>query len=450
MNLDYLTNLNESQEEAVLYLNGPLLIVAGAGSGKTRVLTARIAHIVKQHKAFPNQVLAVTFTNKAAKEMQLRVSKFLRKEATGLPWLGTFHSISAKILRKHAEAAGLKSNFSIIDQDDQVRLIKNICKSENIDTKKISPRYILAVIDKWKNKGFYPDEVVLKRKDILEKSFLEIYKIYQQKLIDLNAADFSDLILHTVKIFERHKDISKMYSKKFKYILVDEYQDTNFIQSKWLNLLSEKNKNICCVGDDDQSIYSWRGAEIKNILNFEKNFKNTKIIKLEQNYRSTKNILSAASSLISNNDSRHPKKLWSEFSEGDKVQIQSFSDGLQEAIFISDQIEKTLIKNTKLNNIAILVRAAFQTREFEERFIRIGLPYRIIGGLKFYERAEIKDAVSYLRLIKHTNDDLAFERIINQPKRSIGESSVKKIHEVARKERLSSVSYTHLTLPTKA
>ena len=255
MNLDYLTNLNESQEEAVLHLDGPLLIVAGAGSGKTRVLTSRIAHIVKQHKAFPNQILAVTFTNKAAKEMQLRVSKFLRKAATGLPWLGTFHSISAKILRKHAEAAGLKSNFSIIDQDDQVRLIKNICKSENIDTKKISPRYILAVIDKWKNKGFYPDEVVLKRKDILEKSFLGIYKIYQQKLIDLNAADFSDLILHSVKIFEKNKDISKMYSKKFKYILVDEYQDTNFIQSEWLKYLAEHNQNICCVGDDDQSIY---------------------------------------------------------------------------------------------------------------------------------------------------------------------------------------------------
>ena len=277
MNLEYLLNLNGNQKEAVSYLDGPLLIVAGAGSGKTRVLTSRIAHIIKKHKAFPNQILAVTFTNKAAKEMQIRVSKFLKKEATGLPWLGTFHSISAKLLRKHADAVGLKSNFSIIDQDDQVRLIKNICKAENIDIKKISPKYILAVIDKWKNKGFYPDEVILKKKDVLEKNFLDIYKIYQQKLIDLNSADFSDLILHVVKIFERHKDISKLYSKKFKYILVDEYQDTNYIQSEWLRHLSEHNKNICCVGDDDQSIYSWRGAEIKNFLQFEKVYKNTKM-----------------------------------------------------------------------------------------------------------------------------------------------------------------------------
>ena len=298
LNNEYIKDLNENQKEAVLYLDGPLLIVAGAGSGKTKVLTSRIAHIIREHKAFPNQILAVTFTNKASKEMQIRVSKLLRKEATGLPWLGTFHSISAKILRKHADAVGLKSNFSIIDQDDQVRLIKNICKSENIDTKKISPRYILAVIDKWKNKGFYPDEVIIKRKDILEKSFLSIYKIYQQKLVDLNVADFSDLILHTVKIFHKHEDISKMYSKKFKYILVDEYQDTNYIQSEWLKYLAEYNKNICCVGDDDQSIYSWRGAEIKNFLQFENVYENTKIIRLEKNYRSTQNILNVASKLL--------------------------------------------------------------------------------------------------------------------------------------------------------
>ena len=265
---DYLLNLNKKQQEAVLHLDGPLLIVAGAGSGKTKVLTSRIAHIIRSHKAFSSQILAVTFTNKAAKEMQIRVSKLLRKEATGLPWLGTFHSISAKILRKHAEAAKLKSNFTIIDQDDQTRLIKNICKAENIDIKKISPKYILAVIDKWKNRGFYPEDVKLKKSETLEKNFLTIYKIYQQKLIDLNSADFSDLILHTVKIFKNYNDISSIYSKKFKYILVDEYQDTNFIQNKWLKLLSEKNKNICCVGDDDQSIYSWRGAEIKNFCFF--------------------------------------------------------------------------------------------------------------------------------------------------------------------------------------
>ena len=436
MNLDYLTNLNETQEEAVLHLNGPLLIVAGAGSGKTRVLTARIAHIVKQHKAFPNQVLAVTFTNKAAKEMQLRVSKFLRKEATGLPWLGTFHSISAKILRKHAEAAGLKSNFSIIDQDDQVRLIKNICKSENIDTKKISPRYILAVIDKWKNKGFYPDEVVLKRKDILEKSFLGIYKIYQQKLIDLNAADFSDLILHTVKIFEKHKDISKMYSKKFKYILVDEYQDTNFIQSEWLKYLAEHNQNICCVGDDDQSIYSWRGAEIKNFLQFENVYENTKIIRLEKNYRSTQNILNVASNIIENNQNRVGKKLFTDQEDGELVTLNCFRNVKDEATEIGSNIED--FKNKfSLNEVAILVRAIFQTREFEERFLKIGVPYRIIGGIKFYERAEVKDCVAYLKTVFQPQDDLAFERILNVPKRSIGDTTVKAINNFAKLNKCS-------------
>ncbi len=444
MNLDYLTNLNESQEEAVLHLNGPLLIVAGAGSGKTRVLTSRIAHIVKQHKAFPNQVLAVTFTNKAAKEMQIRVSKFLRKEATGLPWLGTFHSISAKILRKHAEAAGLKSNFSIIDQDDQVRLIKNICKSENIDTKKISPRYILAVIDKWKNKGFYPDEVVLKHKDILEKSFLGIYKIYQQKLIDLNAADFSDLILHSVKIFEKHKDISKMYSQKFKYILVDEYQDTNFIQSEWLKYLAEYNQNICCVGDDDQSIYSWRGAEIKNFLQFENVYENTKIIRLEKNYRSTQNILSVASNIIENNQNRVGKKLFTDQEDGELVTLNCFRNVKDEATEIGSNIED--FKNKfSLNEVAILVRAIFQTREFEERFLKIGVPYRIIGGIKFYERAEVKDCIAYLKTVFQPQDDLAFERILNVPKRSIGDTTVKAINDFAKLNKCSlEVASKHL------
>ncbi len=444
MNLDYLRNLNERQEEAVLHLNGPLLIVAGAGSGKTRVLTARIAHIVKQHKAFPNQVLAVTFTNKAAKEMQLRVSKFLRKEATSLPWLGTFHSISSKILRKHAEAAGLKSNFSIIDQDDQVRLIKNICKSENIDTKKISPKYILAVIDKWKNKGFYPEEVILKRKDILEKNFLGIYKIYQQKLIDLNAADFNDLILHTVKIFEKHSDISKMYSKKFKYILVDEYQDTNFIQSEWLKYLAEHNQNICCVGDDDQSIYSWRGAEIKNFLQFENVYENTKIVRLEKNYRSTQNILNVASNIIENNQNRVGKKLFTDQEDGELVTLNCFRNVKDEATEIGSNIED--FKNKfSLNEVAILVRAIFQTREFEERFLKIGIPYRIIGGIKFYERAEVKDCVAYLKTVFQPQDDLAFERILNVPKRSIGDTTVKAINNFARLNKCSlEVASRHL------
>ena len=436
MNLEYLLNLNENQKEAVSYLDGPLLIVAGAGSGKTRVLTSRIAHIIKKHKAFPNQILAVTFTNKAAKEMQIRVSKFLKMEATGLPWLGTFHSISAKLLRKHADAVGLKSNFSIIDQDDQVRLIKNICKAENIDIKKISPKYILAVIDKWKNKGFYPDEVVLKKKDVLEKNFLGIYKIYQQKLIDLNSADFSDLILHIVKIFERHKDISKLYSKKFKYILVDEYQDTNYIQSEWLRHLSEHNKNICCVGDDDQSIYSWRGAEIKNFLQFEKVYKNTKIIRLEKNYRSTQNILNVASKLIENNQNRVGKKLFTNQEDGELVTLNCFRNVKDEAIEIGSNIEK-FKKDFSLNQITILVRAIFQTREFEERFLKIGIPYRIVGGIKFYERAEIKDCIGYLRIVHQPLDDLSFERIINVPKRSIGDSTIKTINDFAKKNKCS-------------
>ena len=428
---NYLSNLNEKQQEAVLHLDGPLLIVAGAGSGKTKVLTSRIAHIIRSHKAFSNQILAVTFTNKAAKEMQIRVSKLLKKEATGLPWLGTFHSISAKILRRHADAVELKSNFSIIDQDDQVRLIKNICKAEDIDIKKISPKYILAIIDKWKNKGFYPNDVTINRKESLEKNFLKIYKIYQQKLLDLNSADFSDLILHTVKIFKNFPDIASIYSRKFKYILVDEYQDTNFIQSEWLKLLSIRNKNICCVGDDDQSIYSWRGAEIKNFLDFDKIYSNTKIIRLEKNYRSTQNILSVASRLIENNQSRVGKTLYSDQEKGELVTLDCFRNVKDEAIEISSSIERFKKKNS-LNEIAILVRAIFQTREFEERFLKVGIPYRIIGGIKFYERAEIKDCISYLKCIHQPMDDLSFERIINVPKRSIGDTTIKIISEFAK------------------
>ena len=427
VNSEFLKNLNKSQKEAVKYLDGPLLIVAGAGSGKTKVLTTRIANIIFEKKAFPNQILAVTFTNKAAKEMQVRVSKILGSSATGLSWLGTFHSICAKILRKHASAINLQSNFTIIDTEDQIRLIKNICKAENIDVKKLAPRYILAIIDRWKNKGFYPEEVVINSKDIYEKNILPIYKIYQQKLIDLNSCDFGDLILHTVKIFEKNSDIREIYAKNFRYILVDEYQDTNFIQSKWLNLLVNKNENICCVGDDDQSIYSWRGAEIKNFLEFDQVFKNTKIIRLEENYRSTENILLVASKLISNNKNRVGKTLKTTMEEGDLVKLNCFKNGKDEAIGISDEIEK-IKKECSYNNIAILVRAIFQTREFEERFLKIGMPYRILGGTKFYERAEIKDCIAYLRLIYQKKDDLAFERIVNNPKRSIGDSSLKSIH----------------------
>jgi len=435
VNSDYLQNLNKAQKEATIYLDGPLLIVAGAGSGKTKVLTSRIAHIIKEKKAYPNQILSVTFTNKAAKEMQTRVSKLLGSGAVGLSWLGTFHSICAKLLRKHASAVNLNSNFTIIDTDDQLRLIKNICKAENIDIKQLAPRYILAIIDRWKNKGYYPNEVIINKKDIFEKNILPIYKIYQQKLIDLNSCDFGDLILHVVKIFEKNEDIRNVYSKNFKYILVDEYQDTNIIQSKWLNLLSEKNKNICCVGDDDQSIYSWRGAEIRNFLEFDKVYKNTKIIRLEENYRSSQNILNVASNLIANNENRIGKTLKATKDEGNLVKLNCFKNGKDEAIGISDEIE-SLKHKVSFNNITILVRAIFQTREFEERFLKIGIPYRILGGTKFYERAEIKDCVAYLRLIYQEKDDLAFERIINNPKRSIGDSSLKMIFEYAKKNNL--------------
>ena len=433
INSEFLNNLNNAQKEAVLHLDGPLLIVAGAGSGKTKVLTSRIANIINSNKAFPNQILAVTFTNKAAKEMQFRVSKLLKTDATSLQWLGTFHSICAKILRKHAAAANLNYNFTIVDTDDQLRLIKNICKAENVDTKQLSPKFILGIIDKWKNRGLYPHEVEINNKDIYEKTTLPLYKLYQQKLVELNSCDFGDLILHTVKILENNQDIREIYLRNFKYILVDEYQDTNFIQSKWLNLLVNKDKNICCVGDDDQSIYSWRGAEIKNFLEFDKIYKNTKVIRLEENYRSTQNILNVASTLISNNQNRVGKTLKSTKDEGELIKLSCFKNGKEEAIGISDEIEQNLKKKFSYNNVAILVRAIFQTREFEERFLKIGLPYRIIGGTKFYERAEIKDCIAYLRIVFQDKDDLAFERIVNNPKRAIGDSTIKQIHENSKK-----------------
>ena len=437
INSEFIKYLNTAQKEAVTHLDGPLLIVAGAGSGKTKVLTSRIVNLIKEKKAFPNQILAVTFTNKAAKEMQNRVSTLLKTGAIGLPWLGTFHSICAKLLRRHAPAVNLNSNFTIIDTDDQSRLIKSICKSENIDSKQLSPKFILSIIDKWKNRGLYPEDVILKTKDAYEKNILSLYKIYQQKLTDLNSCDFGDLLLHTVKIFEKNIDIKEIYSKNFKYILVDEYQDTNFIQSKWLNILAEKNRNICCVGDDDQSIYSWRGAEIKNFLDFDKTYKETKIIRLEENYRSTQNILSVAATLISNNQNRVGKTLKSTKSKGDLVKLNCFKNGKDEAIGISDELEQNLKNKVSFNKIAILVRAIFQTREFEERFLKIGIPYRIIGGIKFYERAEIKDCIAYLRIIFQEKDDLAFERVVNNPKRSIGDSTINQIHEYAKKNLLS-------------
>jgi len=434
---NYLSNLNNSQKEAIMNPDGPCLIVAGAGSGKTRVLTTRVVHIIKEKKAWPNQILCVTFTNKAAKEMQNRIGNFLDEKISSLPWLGTFHSVSAKFLRRHAEAVGLNSRFTIIDQEDQLRLIKNICKAENIDIKKISPQFVLSFINQWKNKGLLPKDVVAKKGVPLEKPILNVYKFYQERLKILNSCDFGDLILLCVNMFENNSDILDLYLNNFKYILVDEYQDSNYIQSKWLKLLAKKRNNICCVGDDDQSIYSWRGAEIRNFLDFNKTYKNAKIIKLEQNYRSTQNILSAASGLISKNSDRLGKKLWTDSKDGELVKLTCYKNGREEAIGVGDIIEKKLKKKYSLNNISILVRAIFQTREFEERFLKIGMGYRVIGGTKFYERAEIKDSVAFLRIINQKNDDLAFERIINVPKRSIGDTSIKQLYDWGRKNKKS-------------
>ena len=434
---NYLNKLNNNQREAVINPDGPCLIVAGAGSGKTKVLTTRVVHIIKEKKAWPNQILCVTFTNKAAREMQNRIAGFLNEKISSLPWLGTFHSVSAKILRRHAESVGLNSRFTIIDQDDQLRLIKNICKAENIDVKKIAPQFILSFINQWKNKGLLPKDVVTKKRIPLEIAILNVYKFYQERLKILNSCDFGDLILLCVTMFENNPDILELYLNNFKYILVDEYQDSNYIQSKWLKLLAQKRNNICCVGDDDQSIYSWRGAEIRNFLDFNKTYKNTRIIKLEQNYRSTQNILSAASGLIAKNADRLGKKLWTDSKDGDPVKLICYKNGREEATGVSDIIEKKLKKKYSLNNISILVRAIFQTREFEERFLKIGMGYRVIGGTKFYQRAEIKDGVAFLRIINQKNDDLAFERIINVPKRSIGDSTLKQLHVWSRKNKKS-------------
>ena len=433
---DFLKELNNEQRSAVLNTEGPTLVVAGAGSGKTKVLTSRLAHILNEKKAWPNQILCVTFTNKAAKEMRDRVLKNLDGKLNSLSWLGTFHAISVKFLRRHAGAVGLKSNFTILDTEDQKKLIRNISKAENIDAKKISPQFILALIDQWKNKGLLPDEVKPSRKNIFENQILKVYKIYQNKIRDLNSCDFGDLIMYCVKLFEKNPDIRKIYSNNFKYILVDEYQDTNFIQNKWLNLIVNDDKNICCVGDDDQSIYSWRGAEIKNFLGFDKVYPNCKIFRLEQNYRSTKNILNAASFLISHNKDRLGKKLWTESHQGNLVKLNCYKNGKEEARSVGNIIEENIKENNSLNDIAILVRAIYQTREFEERFLKTGINYRIIGGIKFYERAEVKDAVCYLRIVSQKFDDLAFERILNTPKRGLGDATLKQLHEYSSKNKI--------------
>ena len=428
--------LNKEQKEAVLSTEGPNLIVAGAGSGKTRVLTTRLIHIINQKKAWANQILCVTFTNKAAKEMQNRVMQNIKGSSNSIPWLGTFHSISVKFLRRHAEALGYKSNFTILDTDDQKKLIRNIVRGEELDAKKFSPQLIMYHIDQWKNKGLLPKDVKLNKSSLIVKSIHKVYEIYQNKTKDLNAFDFGDLILFCVKLFEENQDIKKIYHNNFKYILVDEFQDTNFIQNKWLNLLVNDNNNICCVGDDDQSIYSWRGAEIKNFLTFDQIYKNCKVFKLEQNYRSTKNILATASSLISNNSNRVGKKLWSSANQGELVKLSCYRTGKEEAQGVSDIIEQNIKKKYSLNEVAILVRAIYQTREFEERFLQLGIGYRVLGGIKFYERAEIKDAVSYLRIINQKFDDLALERVIGAPKRGVGESTLNQIYTFGKNNKL--------------
>ena len=432
---NYLDFLNLQQKDAVKNTDGALLVLAGAGSGKTRVLTFKILHLLVQKLAFPGQILAVTFTNKAALEMKSRVTNLLNYPIDSM-WLGTFHSLSAKILRQHSEIVNLKSNFIIIDSDDQLKLIKQICEREKIDTDAQSPKLFLNKINALKNKGIFCESIpshMYKKNPEIKK----IYKIYQQELIRLNCVDFGDLILQCIKIFTINKEICLRYQKLFKYILVDEYQDINLVQQKWLEILYNGNKNICCVGDDDQSIYSWRGAEINNLLNFEKNFTKPLIIRLEQNYRSTKNILQCASSLIKKNDGRYGKNLWSENDVGEKVSIRGFWQTKEESTFVSDVIEKLLLEKKSLKEIAILFRVSAHTRSFEERFISLGLPYKIIGGLRFYERKEIKDVIAYLRLVNNSNDDLAFERIINVPKRGIGKTTIQKIYSIARLEKIS-------------
>ena len=430
---DYLAGLNPEQKDAVLTTDGALLVLAGAGTGKTRVLTCRLAHILNQKLAFPSQILSVTFTNKAAREMRHRVSELLGQTTEGLPWLGTFHSIAAKILRIHAELVGLKSNFTILDTDDQIRLLKQIIKAENIDDKKWTARYMASLVDSWKNKGLTPDKLNAGQKYMFAEGKGQlIYKTYQARLKVLNAADFGDLLLHNLTIFQKNPDVLARYHGKFRYILVDEYQDTNVCQYLWLRLLAQGSNNVCVVGDDDQSIYGWRGAEVDNILRFETDFPGAKVIRLERNYRSTEHILAAASGLIAANQDRLGKTLWTEDEGGHKVAVMGVWDAPAEARIISTDIENWRSKGRKYSDVAILVRASRQMRSFEERFIQIGLPYKVIGGPRFFERQEIRDAHAYLRLMVNDSDDLAFERVVNVPKRGIGATSLQKLQRAAR------------------
>ena len=445
----YLDGLNPAQRAAVEQMDGPVLMLAGAGTGKTKALTTRIVHLMAQGKARLNEILAVTFTNKAAREMKSRVGAMLGQTVEGMPWLGTFHAICVKLLRRHAELMGLKSNFTILDTDDQLRLLKQLIVAENIDEKRWPARQIASIIDGWKNRALTPEKVPAADAGLYNHRGTEIYAAYQQRLKELNAVDFGDLLLHMVTIFQTHEDVLAQYQRWFRYILVDEYQDTNVAQYLWLRLLAQGHKNICCVGDDDQSIYGWRGAEVGNILRFETDFPGAHVVRLEQNYRSTPHILAAASGVIAGNQGRLGKTLWTEAVEGEKVRLIGHWDGEEEARWIGEEIE-AMQRGTRgmdpvdLDDMAILVRASHQMRAFEDRFLTIGLPYRVIGGPRFYERMEIRDAMAYFRLAVSLDDDLAFERIVNTPKRGLGDKAVQTIQRTARSNGVSLVEGARL------
>ncbi|MGF1629645.1 MAG: ATP-dependent helicase [Kiloniellaceae bacterium] len=432
----YLRALNEGQRAAVEALDGPVLVLAGAGTGKTRVLTVRLAHLLVTGKArSPGEILAVTFTNKAAREMKDRVAVLLNRPSVEGWWLGTFHAVAVRILRRHAEAVGLKSNFTILDTDDQIRLVKQILQAENVDEKKWPARAMLAIIERWKDRGLTPERVSAgEAGDFARGRAVELYKAYQERLRTLNACDFGDLLLHNLTLFQSQPEVLADYHRRFRFILVDEYQDTNVSQYLWLRLLAQGHRNLCCVGDDDQSIYGWRGAEVGNILRFEDDFPGAKVIRLERNYRSTGRILAAASGLIAHNEGRLGKTLWTEDDEGEKIRLRGLWDGESEARFVGEEIEALIArdKNHDLKQVAILVRTGAQTREFEERFITLGLPYRVVGGPRFYERLEIRDALAYLRVLMQPADDLAFERIMNKPKRKLGDATLQTLYKAAR------------------
>ncbi len=452
--MPYLDELNPAQREAVEKLDGPVLMLAGAGTGKTKALTARIVHLLNTGRARPNEILAVTFTNKAAREMKNRVGRMLGHQIEGVPWLGTFHAICVKLLRRHAELVGLKSSFTILDTDDQIRLLKQLVKAANIDDKRWPARQLASLIDGWKNRALTPQKLSAADAGAFNNRGGELYAQYQLRLRELNAVDFGDLLLHMVTIFQTHPDVLAQYQRWFRYVLVDEYQDTNVAQYLWLRLLAGSHKNICCVGDDDQSIYGWRGAEVGNILRFEKDFPGAHVVRLEQNYRSTGNILAAASNVIRGNDNRLGKELWTDAPDGEKVRLIGHWDGEEEARWVGEEIEAMQrgtrgMEPRKLDDMAILVRASHQMRAFEDRFLTIGLPYRVIGGPRFYERLEIRDAMAYFRLVVSPDDDLAFERIVNTPKRGLGNVAQQKIQTCARENGVSLVDGARILLEEK-